>query len=99
MNAISGIPIQPIRPDSFADIGKPDVSQASFKDFLLESLGKVNAMQQDADSAVEQLFTGGDVNPSEVLTAVQKADISFKMVMQVRNKLVDAFRRIEDIRI
>ena len=52
-------------------------------------------MQQEADQAVEKLATGGDVNPAEVLTAVQKADIAFQMMMQVRNKLVDAFRKSE----
>ena len=72
---------------------------ASFKEFLLDSLNHVNSMQQDADHAVEQLATGEDVNAAEVLTAVQKADISFRMMMQVRNKLVQAYQEIKDIRI
>ena len=56
-------------------------------------------MQADADKAVEKLATGGDVNPAEVLTAVQKADIAFQMMIQVRNKLVDAFTEIKGIQI
>jgi flagellar hook-basal body complex protein FliE len=71
----------------------------SFKDYLLDSIKQVNSMQQDADKAVETLFTGGDVNPAEVLTAVQKADIAFRMLMQIRNKLVSAYQQIQDIRI
>ena len=71
----------------------------SFKEFLLDSIDHVNAMQNDADKAVEQLATGGDVNAAEVLTAVQKADLSFRMMMQIRNKLVQAFQEIKDIRI
>lgn len=71
----------------------------AFKDFLLDSIDQVNAMQHDADRAVEQLATGGDVNPAEVLTAVQKADLSFRMMMQIRNKLVQAYQEIKEIRI
>jgi flagellar hook-basal body complex protein FliE len=65
----------------------------------MESLGQVNSMQQDADKAVQQLITGGDVNPAEVLTTVQKADMSFRMMLQIRNKLVAAFQEVNNIRI
>ena len=69
-----------------------------FKEFLLQSLDHVNSMQQDADHAVEQLLTGGDVNAAEVMTAVQKADLSFRMMLQIRNKLVDAWQEIQQLR-
>jgi flagellar hook-basal body complex protein FliE len=71
----------------------------SFKNILLDSIHDVNALQQDADRAVEGLFTGDDVNPAEVLTAVQKADLAFRMMMQVRNKLVAAYDEVKNIRI
>jgi flagellar hook-basal body complex protein FliE len=74
-------------------------NQPSFKNLLLEAIDQVNAMQQGADRAVEQLMTGGDVSPAEVLTAVQKADLSFRMMLQIRNKLVQAYQEIKDIRI
>ncbi len=71
----------------------------SFKDFLVQSIQDVNSMQAAADKAVEKLATGGDVNPAEVLTAVQKADVAFQMMIQVRNKLVDAFTEIKNLQI
>ena len=71
----------------------------SFKDFLLDSIHEVNSMQQDADQAVEKLATGGDVNPAEVLTAVQKADVAFRMMMQIRNKMVQAYQEVQNIRV
>ncbi len=74
-------------------------SAGSFKDFLLDSIQQVNSMQQDANQAVESFATGGDVNPAEVLTAVQKADMAFRMMMQVRNKLVQAYQDVQDIRV
>ena len=66
----------------------------SFKEVLMDGLNQVNQMQVDADRAVEQLFGGGDV-----LTAVQKADMTFRLMMQVRNKLVQAYQEIRDVRI
>jgi flagellar hook-basal body complex protein FliE len=71
----------------------------SFQEFLTDSIGEVNAMQQDADKAVETLVTGGDVTPAEVLTAVQKADMAFRVMMQMRNKLLQAFQEIQNLRV
>jgi flagellar hook-basal body complex protein FliE len=76
-----------------------ETNETSFKNLLLDSIRQVNSMQQDADQAVEGLFTGADVNPAEVLTAVQKADIAFRMMMQIRNKLSAAYDEIKNIRI
>ena len=77
---------------------QPPADQA-FKNVLLESLEQVNGMQQQADMAVQQLVTGGDVNPAEVLTTLQKADMSFRLMMQIRNKLVQAYQEVSNIRI
>jgi flagellar hook-basal body complex protein FliE len=74
-------------------------SDSSFKNMLLDSIQEVNSAQLEADKAVENMFSGGDTNPAEVLTAVQKADLAFRMMMQVRNKLVQAYQEVKDIRI
>lgn len=77
----------------------PGQAEQTFKNVLLESLNQVNGMQQQADLAVQQLVTGGDVNPAEVLTTLQKADMSFRLMMQIRNKLVQAYQEVSNIRI
>lgn len=82
-----------------ASAGVSQTPSRSFQDFLLDSIRQVNAMQQEADQAVEQLMTGGQAEPAEVLTAVQKADLAFRMMMQIRNKLLQAFQEIQNIRI
>jgi len=74
-------------------------SAPNFKSLLIDSIGQVNSMQHDADLAVESLVTGGDVNPAEVFTAVQKADMAFRMMMQIRNKLVQAYNEVKDLRV
>jgi len=99
MNSINSVQVTNLMP-----LGKPAQAAAAkdsteFKDFLLDSIREVNSMQQDADRAVEQFATGGDVTPAEVLTAVQKADIAFRMMMQIRNKIVQAYNEIQNIRV
>jgi flagellar hook-basal body complex protein FliE len=100
MTPISGIPLaSPIQPAlSLAPAGQAAGAQP-FKNVLLEALGQVNTMQTQANEAVQQLVTGGDVNPAEVLTTLQKADMSFRMMLQIRNKLVQAYQEINNIRI
>ena len=99
MNSINSISNPLTLPGALS--GKTGAVQgnSSFKDFLVDSIREVNSMQQDADQAVEQLATGGDVNPAEVLTAVQKADIAFRMMMQIRNKMVQAYQEVQNIRV
>ncbi len=99
MNPIQGI--QPLPPSVTPMANGPSAvnGDKSFNDFLLDSIQQVNTMQQDADQAVESLFTGGDANPAEVLTAVQKADVAFRMMLQVRNKMVAAFEEVKNLQI
>ncbi|MGD9632087.1 MAG: flagellar hook-basal body complex protein FliE [Pirellulales bacterium] len=76
-----------------------ETGETSFKDMLFDSFQEVNNMQLDADKAVNEMFTGGDVSPAEVLTAVQKADLAFRLTMQMRNKLMEVYQEVRDIRI
>jgi flagellar hook-basal body complex protein FliE len=99
MNAINPLsgPPGPIAPPNLA--GPKAAGSNSFTNVLMDSLKQVNSMQQEANRAVESLMTGGNANPAEVLTAVQKADVAFRMMMQVRNKVVQAYQEIKDIQI
>lgn len=99
MNPINTVNFPAISMPNMGEMGKASGNGEDFKNFLLESIGHVNNMQQDADKAVEQLVTGGEANMAEVLTMVQKADMSFRMMMQVRNKLMQAYQEIKDIRV
>lgn len=74
-------------------------ANSDFVKLLFGKVEEVNTMQTDADDMVHQLLTGGSVNQAEVLTAVQKADLAFRMMLQVRNKLLDAYRELQQIQI
>ena len=100
MTPITGLPLLPPSPPALSALPAAGAAGGqSFRNVLLEALDQVNAMQGQANEAVEQLVTGGDVNPAEVLTSLQKADLSFKLMLQIRNKLVQAYQEINNIRI
>lgn len=72
-----------------------DLNAPDFGELLKQSIDKVNATQQAAGAMTERFETGDpDVDLTEVMLALQKADISFKAMTEVRNKLVDAYREI-----
>jgi flagellar hook-basal body complex protein FliE len=98
MTPISSLQVSSLNTPQFSAPVKAEQG-SSFKNVFLESIEQVNSMQQSADQAVNSLLTGGDVNPAEVLTALQKADLTFRTMMQVRNKLLSAYQELKDIRI
>lgn len=100
MSPITSIQTPLVAPPGLNSARPAEVAgQEPFKNVLLEALDQVNSMQQQADQAVQQLVTGGDVNPAEVLTTLQKADMSFRLMLQIRNKLVTAYQEISNVRI
>ena len=75
------------------------VEGKDFKTILLDSLDEVNRLQNEADQGVQRLLTGETDNVAEVLNAVNKAGIAFDLLMEVRNKLTDAYREIQQMRV
>lgn len=76
-----------------------DPSAPTFKDVLLDNLAKVNQLQQDASTAIEDLSTGKRNDLETVLLATQRADTAFKMLQSVRNKVMEAYEEIKSIRV
>ncbi len=91
-------PIAPLSPIDGAGVG----GAAKGKDFrgvLMDNLGEVNRLQQEADQGVQQLLAGETDDVTGVLTAVNKAGIAFDLLMEVRNKLVGAYEEIQQMRV
>lgn len=73
-------------------IGKSD--GGSFADSLSEALNEVNELQLNADKAIEDLVTGKSKNIHETMIALSKAELAFKLTMQVRTKVMEAYKEI-----
>jgi flagellar hook-basal body complex protein FliE len=67
-------------------------SAPSFTDKILESLNKVNDQQNQANLSILDLMTGKQQDINTVVAEVAKADMSFKLLVGVRNKLVEAYK-------
>jgi flagellar hook-basal body complex protein FliE len=67
---------------------------AGFGDILKDAISTVNELQKQSDSEMQKYMTGESQDLSTTVIAVQKADLSFQMMMQVRNKIVQAYQEI-----
>ncbi|MEK6706374.1 MAG: flagellar hook-basal body complex protein FliE [Bdellovibrionota bacterium] len=76
------------------NIGLQDSSPNTFSDILKNSLEKVNQHQNEADTAIKELMAGRTKNVHETMLLLERADASLKMMMQVRNKILDAYREV-----
>lgn len=89
-------PIAPLgdalRPGTQGPGGAP--GEPSFGDLLKEALQEVNQAQSAAEGEARNLMTGDGADMHSAILAVQKADVSFQMMMAVRSKLIDAYREV-----
>jgi flagellar hook-basal body complex protein FliE len=72
----------------------PQEVAKSFSDILKDSVEKVNSYQTQADAAIKELVAGRSKNIHETMLTIERADTSLKLMMQVRNKILDAYREI-----
>jgi flagellar hook-basal body complex protein FliE len=67
---------------------------SSFGDLLQQALKEVNDTQSSSEQEARNLMSGNATDMHTAILAVQKADVSFQMMMAVRSKLVDAYRAV-----
>ncbi|MGA7685910.1 MAG: flagellar hook-basal body complex protein FliE [Terriglobales bacterium] len=98
--AISPIRILPadISPPSAADASaRAGGGQDDFLSTLQQSMDAVEGAQGDAQTQVAQLLNGQGADLHSAMIAVEKADLSFQLMMQVRNKIVQAYQQISNM--
>lgn len=78
----------------WGDLEKVQDKKESFSEILAGSLDKVNKLQVEADVAMQKLATGQTKNIHETMLAVEKAEIAFKTMNQLRMKVIDAYKEI-----
>jgi len=69
-------------------------SGTGFGDVLKDAISTVNELQKQSDQEIQKLMTGESQDLHTTVIAMQKADLSFQMMMQVRNKIVQAYQEI-----
>ena len=66
----------------------------SFGEMLKNAISQVDKLHSEADHAVEELAAGKEKNIHRTMIALEKADVSFQLMMQVRNKILAAYEEI-----
>jgi flagellar hook-basal body complex protein FliE len=94
-NPLQGSPAAPRKSDapdghSFAD----DLASA-----LREQLSQVNSLQSEVDTKTQAVAAGQSESMTDVFTAARKAEVAFTMLMEIRNKLVDAYQELQNLRV
>jgi flagellar hook-basal body complex protein FliE len=82
-------------PDLSSMDGGGDAGSGDFANVLKNAVKGVEKLHSDAASQVGNMLQGGGADVNNVMIAVEKADVSFQLMMQVRNKIVSAYQDIE----
>jgi len=98
-NTIRGLPI------SGSDFGvtssitpeTPGDGSTDFMKTLEDAMSQVSQLQNDADTRVGQLLTGNGQDIHSAMIAVEKASLAFEMMVQVRNKIVQAYQQVSSM--
>jgi flagellar hook-basal body complex protein FliE len=102
--------VDPVSPDQVLPIGAPRPAaparskeapsgEGGFAAELRRQLEQVSRMQAEADAGIQNLLTGQSDNVTEVFTATRKAEVAFSLLMEIRNKLVDAYTELKQLRV
>ena len=105
-NAINLNDIKELNPNSIVNGGSSGPAAAqegagggSFADTLLNSINKVNDLQNTANNSAEAIAGGKSSNIHQTMIDMEKANDSFELMMQVRNKIITAYNSIMNMQI
>ncbi len=73
---------------------RPPSTSGSFGEVLADAIRSVDGLQHESEAAQSQWAAGEPVDLHDVLIKIEEADLAFRTMMEVRNKLVDAYREV-----
>ena len=90
-------PIHPISPGVLPSTIRPNGESnfgSGFQEVFANAVGQVEGAGRDASAAVERFLSGDGEDLHTTALATQRAELSFEMFQQVRNKVVSAYQEI-----
>lgn len=88
--------------EKYAQTGKTQDSKKnypSFKETLAGYMKEVNDMQNKADTSIEKMASGEITDVHQVMNTVQEANLAFNMMMEIRNKVMEAYEEVMRMRL
>jgi len=92
ISSISSIPVPEVTSLTVGSVASP--SGGDFQSLLHNSIGAIQGLQNDANTAVQQFLTGETEELHTTVLATQRAELAFELGLQVRNKVVSAYQEI-----
>ncbi|HLW87080.1 MAG TPA: flagellar hook-basal body complex protein FliE [Terriglobales bacterium] len=93
-----GLPNFPTAPTSpTAPAGMDDNAGGGFGSVLHQAIDKVGELGNESDKQISELVQGNRQDIHNVMIAVEKADVAFQLMMQVRNKIVNAYQEVSKL--
>jgi flagellar hook-basal body complex protein FliE len=83
-----------VRLGKYASSAAPSGVSGSFSEFLEAKIQETNQLQVEADQVVSSVATGKSHNLHEMMIALDRADVSFRLMTKVRNKAVEAYQEV-----
>lgn len=80
-----------------SSLAASDPGDSNFMNTLQDAMSQVGQLQNEADGKVSQLLTGNGQDVHSAMIAVEKANLAFEMMVQVRNKIVQAYQQVSAI--
>jgi flagellar hook-basal body complex protein FliE len=91
---IPGVKLSPDLEKALQSSQKAQKSESDFGDLLLDKIQKTDELQKTADTAVSEFASGKGRNLHEAVLAMEMADTSLRLMVTVRNKVVEAYQEI-----
>lgn len=76
-----------------------DIEGKSFSDMVSDAINSVDEAQKTADQNVQNIVTGKSDNIHEAMISMEKAKLSFQLMMEVRNKAVETYQELSRMQI
>jgi flagellar hook-basal body complex protein FliE len=94
-NSIQGLPQPELT--SVAPDNRPGAGGAGFLDTLRTAVDQANQIQSEADTQVVGMLNGNGQDVHSAMIAVEKANLTFELMVQVRNKIISAYQEVSRI--
>jgi flagellar hook-basal body complex protein FliE len=80
--------------NSVKPAGESQVEGKGFSHLLKDAIEDINKLQTNADEAISKVQLDNTASIHEAMIALEQANISFRAMMQVRNKILDAYQEV-----
>lgn len=74
-------------------------NKVNFEDVLKNTVHKVNDVQVKANEDIEALIKGEDITMHDVMLSMQEAQVSMQLMLEMRNKLYDAYKELSSVQL